>query len=307
LAQPDKGEANTKIVILFGFLRIYIRDGLLNKEYECGFNHGQEIKEERIKNKVVVFLAIGVLVVTAVVGMTGCSPVGTVSAQTQPVNVNVNGQQGIWVSGQGKVTVTPNIVMVNMGVQSQSAAVADAQAQASTAMDKVMTALAANGVDKKDIQTQNYNIQQLLKYDNYNQTNTITGYQVNNMVNVKIRSIDKAGSIIDAAVTAGGDNIRINGVNFTVDQPEQYYTQARQAAMSDALAKAQNLAKLSGVTLGRATYITESVNTPYQPYFNGPISMSGNSFAAAAPMPAPYINPGESDIILAVQVSYSIQ
>jgi uncharacterized protein YggE len=260
-----------------------------------------------MKNKVVLVLAIVVLVAAALVAMTSCAPVGTVSAQVQPVNVNVNGQQGIWVNGQGKVTVTPDIAMVNIGVQAQAPTVADAQLQASTAMDKVIAALTASGVDKKDIQTQNFNIQQMLKYDNNGQTSTITGYQVNNMVSVKIRAVDKAGAVIDAAAAAGGDNIRINGVNFTVDQPEQYYGQARQAAVSDALAKAQDLAKLSGVTLGKATYVTESVNTPYQPYYNGPISMSGASFQAAAPVPAPYINPGQSDIILAVQVSYSIQ
>jgi uncharacterized protein YggE len=258
-----------------------------------------------MKNKMVLVLAIAVLVAVTVLGLTGCGA-GTVSAQQQPVNVNVNGQQGIWVSGQGKVTVTPNIVMVNMGVQSQAATVAEAQAQASTAMDKVIAALTGNGVDKKDIQTQNFNIQQLLKYDNNGQTSTITGYQVNNTVNVKIRSIDNAGSIIDAAASAGGDNIRMNGVNFTVDQPEQYYPQARQLAVSDALAKAQDLAKLSGVTLGKATYISESVNTPNQPYFNAPMPMSAAGFQSAA-VPAPYINPGQSDIILSVQVSYSIQ
>ena len=264
------------------------------------------MEDKVMKNKVVLVLALVVLVAVATVGMTGCGPVGTVSAQQQPVNVNVNGQQGIWVSGQGKVSVTPNIVMVNMGVQSQASAVGDAQAQASTAMDKVMAALTGNGVDKKDIQTQNYNIQQLLKYDNYNQTNTISGYQVSNMVNVKIRNIDKAGSIIDAAVNAGGDNVRINGVSFTVDQPEQYYAQARQLAIKDALAKAQDLAKLSGVTLGKATYVTENINSAYQPYYNGPISMSGNSLSAA-PMPAASINPGQSDIVLLEQISYAIQ
>jgi uncharacterized protein YggE len=257
-----------------------------------------------MKNKLVLVLAIAVMAAVAV-GLAGCDSTGTVSAQQQPVNVNVNGQQGIWVDGQGKVTVTPNIVQVNMGVQSQAPTVAEAQAQASAAMDKVIAALTENGVDKKDIQTQNFNIQQLLKYDNYNQNNSITGYQVNNMVNVKIRAVDKAGTIIDAAAKAGGDNIRINGVNFTVDQPEQYYAQARQLAMTDALAKAKDLAKLSGVTLARATYLTESVNGNYQPYFNAPMAMAGSQLSAS--VPAPYINPGQSDIILIVQVSYSIQ
>ncbi len=258
-----------------------------------------------MKSKLLVSLALVLVLALAGIGLTACNPNGTVSAQ-QPVNVSVNGQQGIWVSGQGKVTVNPNIAMVNMGVQAQAPTVTEAQSQASTAMDKMMAALTGNGIDKKDIQTQFFNIQQLMKYDNYNQTNTVTGYQVNNMVNVKIRAIDKVGSIIDAAVTAAGDNARINGVNFTVDQPDQYYAQARQLSMNDAKAKAQDLARLSGVTLGRVTYVAENVYSQYQPYY-APLAMGGASYSAAMPVSAPPINPGQSDVIINVQVSYSIQ
>ncbi len=260
-----------------------------------------------MKSKLVVSIVLVLVMAVVGIGLTGCDANSTVSAQQQPVNVNVNGQQGIWVSGQGKVTVNPDIAVVNLGVQTHASTVAEAQSQASTAMDKVIAALTSSGVDKKDIQTQYFNIQQLTKYDNFNQTNTISGYQVNNMVNVKIRAIDKVGQFIDAVANSAGDNIRINGVNFTVEQPEQYYAQARQLAMNDAKAKAQDLARLSGVTLGKVTYVAESIYSQYQPYpyYNGPMAM--DSRAAAVAVPAPPMNPGQSDVILNVQVSYSIQ
>jgi uncharacterized protein YggE len=57
---------------------------------------------------------------------------------------------------------------------------------------------------------------------------------VSNSVTVKIRDVAKAGSIIDAVIIAAGDNTRINGITFTVDEPEQYYAQARELAVTDA-------------------------------------------------------------------------
>lgn len=89
-------------------------------------------------------------------------PRGVVAADSiTPINVTTNSQQGIWVNGQGTVTVTPDIATVNLGVSAQASTVSAAMSQASTAMDKIMAALSSNGVDKKDIQTSNFNIQQI--------------------------------------------------------------------------------------------------------------------------------------------------
>ena len=63
------------------------------------------------------------------------------------------------------------------------------------------------------------------------------------MVTAKIREMDKVGSIIDAVAAAGGDYTRINNIAFSVDDPSPYYTEARQKAMADAKAKAEQLAE----------------------------------------------------------------
>ncbi len=216
----------------------------------------------------------------------------------------MNSQQtGFWVSGQGKVTVTPDIATLTLGVSAHSATVADAQSQAATAMDKVMSALTNNGVAKKDIRTQYFNIQQLTRYDNNKQQSVITGYQVSNMVTAKIKAIDKIGLTIDAIATAGGDSTRINGVNFSVDQPENFYAQARELAMNDAKAKADQLAKLAGVNLGRPTYISENSSLPPIPY---PLSMARSEMGGAVAPTTP-ISPGEMEVTMNIQVTYAIQ
>jgi len=166
----------------------------------------------------------------------------------------------------------------------------------------VMSNLMGNGIEKKDIQTQNYSIQQVTRWDDKNQQQVILGYRVSNMVVAKIRALDKVGNIIDMAVTAGGDLIRVNGISFSVEKPEKYYVQVRELAMNDAKAKAEQIAKLSGVTLGKPTYVSENSYAPATAY---PQAVFKDSAGAAAPTTP--ISPGETDINLSVQVAYAIQ
>lgn len=242
-----------------------------------------------------------VVVVLLAVGLAGCAAGSTAT----PVEVKMNSQQvGIWVSGEGKVTAVPDVATISLGISAQADNVSTAQSQASTAMDKVMKALADNGVAKKDIKTQQFNITQVTRWDNVKQVEITTGYRVTNMVTAKIRDIGKAGTVIDAVAAAGGDLTRINNIAFSIDDPTSYKNDARQKALADAKARAEQIAKLAGVTLGKPTYITESS------YIPGPVIRA--DIAKAAPVPAPAAPPteisaGEQEITVNVQVTYSIQ
>jgi uncharacterized protein YggE len=275
--------------------------------------------------KTKLFLAVGVILILGLVGLSGCSATGVAAADTQPISVNVNGQQGIVVNGEGRVTVAPDIATLSLGITAQAPKVADAQSKATSAMDKVMAALTAAGIDKKDIQTQFYNITQVINYDRAGSsssgmavapglpmpitppptpTPTITGYQISNMITVKVRAIDKTGAIIDAVAAAGGDLIRVNSVYFSIDQPDKYYTQARTLAVNDAKAKAQSLASLAGVNLGKATFVSENSYAQPIPY---PMAMYKSADMAGGAAPSTSISPGQTDVVLNVQVNYAIQ
>jgi uncharacterized protein len=281
-----------------------------------------------------IFVGLISAVFLALVGMgtLGLWPRGATAADTTaPLSVNVNSQQGIWVNGTGTVTAAPDLASVNLGVSARAATVAEAMAQASEAMNKIDAALMAAGIERKDIQTSYFNIQQIVESDYAKSSvapraplpemapmagsiagsagyaitpNTTTAtvtyaYQVTNTVAVKIRAIDKVGSIIDAAAAAGGDLTRVNGVNFLVEKPEQYYTQVRKAAMQDARDKAQQLAQLSGVELGKAFYISENSGSQ-------PVYYASKTYAAYEGGGA-YLSPGQMDIVLNIQVAYTIQ
>ena len=90
-----------------------------------------------MKTKLFIVLSL-ILSMLALGSLSGCTP-GAAQAQTsQPISVNLSGQQGIWVSGMGKMTVVPDLATLGLGVSTQAAKVADAQSQAQAAMDKVM-------------------------------------------------------------------------------------------------------------------------------------------------------------------------
>ena len=242
-------------------------------------------------------LAISLALVLAIVGLAGCNPGNTVLGEIEGLNIS-NQQEGIWVSGQGVVTVTPDIATLRLGVEVQAATVAMAQSQAIEAMDEVMEALTDNGVAEKDIQTQYFSIRQITRWDQDDDEEVVIGYRVTNKVNAKIREIDEAGTVIDAVAAAGGDFIRIDSISFSVDDPSAYYEEAREEAMADAEAKAEQLAELAGGSLGKATYISESSQTP--PIYRQDI------YEEAVPGAETPISPGEMEISLSVQVAYAL-
>ncbi len=241
-------------------------------------------------------VAISLALVLAVVGLCGCT-----AGPTTIGAVDFNSQQeGIWVNGEGKVTVTPDIATLWLGIEAQAETVAEAQSQAAGAMEAVMTALTDSGVAEKDIQTQYYSIDQVTRWDDFKDEAVVVGYRVTNTVTAKIREMDKVGSIIDAVAAAGGDYTRINNISFSVDDPTAYYAEAREKAMADAIAKAEQLAELAGVELGKPTYISE--------WSSYPVSQRDVYYEAGAAVPTVEtpISPGELELTLTVQVAYAI-
>lgn len=258
-----------------------------------------------------ILLAISLALVVISVGAIGCTGdfgfPGTPEAlpespEVLPAGGNIILSQqntGIWVTGEGKVSVVPDVANLSLGVEAQAETVAEAQAQAAEAMVAVMGVLDDYGIAKKDIKTQRFSIQAVKRWDNGEEI--LLGYRVTNIVVVKIRELDDTGAIIDAVAEAGGDYTRINSIGFTVDDPTDYYEEAREKAMEDAEAKAEQLADLAGVDLGKPIYINESggyIPVPREYYVGVPE-------AVPAPAPSP-ISPGETEISLTVQVVYSI-
>ena len=243
---------------------------------------------------------IGLVLALALAGLIGCTSGSTDESELPSgLRINIGSQQeGIWVNGHGEVNAAPDTAILQLGISAQRASVAEAQAEAATAMEKVMAALKKDGVANKDIQTQYFSIQQVTRWDQDKQYEIVIGYRVSNTVTAKIREIDKSGSIIDAVAEAGGDLTRVDNISFSIDDPSAYRKEARDKAVADARNKAEEIADLAGVKLGRPTYISESVSYPV--YSQPP------RVAEGAPAPTTPISPGEMMISLDIQIVYAI-
>ncbi len=237
------------------------------------------------------------------------SPYGGVSGFYGYPQYSVGGEQtGIWVTGQAIVNVQPDLAILNIGVETTGATVEEARTKAATAMDAIVNALRARGIEDSDIQTQFFNIYPRYEYREVFEggirsgKQELVGYTVNNSATVKIRDLNAIGEIIDEVANAGGDATRINGVGFTVEDPKALESTLREAAVNDAMAKAEQFAALTGVTLGKLVFIAEiSGGSPVVQDF----ARAEAGFAApTAPTP---INVGETQLSMAVQAVFAIE
>jgi len=239
------------------------------------------------------------LIVMLALGAAGCASIPGWEGSPDVVPVAQQQNTGIWVTGQGEAMAVPDIAELRLGVEARADTVSEAQTQASEVMDRVMTALKDNGVAEKDIQTQRFSIYPVIRWIEREDKEEIIGYRVTNIVVAKIREMDKVGDIIDAVAEAGGDLTRIQGISFSVDDPTEYYEEARAEAVKDAKDKALQLADLADVKLGKPTYISEGVL--YRPELTRVLEE-----VSAAPAPETPIIPGELKITLTIQIAYAI-
>ncbi|MDP6453394.1 MAG: SIMPL domain-containing protein [SAR202 cluster bacterium] len=227
-----------------------------------------------------------------------------------PMLQTTSGNSGIWVSGQGSVTLEPDLAMLNLGVETTDKTVATARAEAATAMAAMVTSLKGNGVAEIDIQTQFFNISPQYQwtevFENGIPTNkqVLTGYRVTNTAAVKIRDMENVGPIMDDVAAAGGDATRINGISFTVEDTSPLMVSLREEAVNDAIAKANQFAALTGVGRGSLVFISESTGGAPQvkAFPEADFAMAASSFA-----PSTSISGGELEITMSVQAVFAIQ
>ncbi|MCY3544811.1 MAG: SIMPL domain-containing protein [Chloroflexi bacterium] len=219
---------------------------------------------------------------------------------------------GIWVSGSGTISVEPDLALLDVGVETRAANVSDANSQASMAMDAVITALKARGVQDKDIQTGRFSIYPRYEYVEEevegvrSSREVLVGYRVRNNATVKLRDLDAVGEVIDDVVTAGGDNVRISNISFTLEDPKPKMSELREMAVADAHAKAEHLAELSDVSVGRLIYISEGAASPSIRDFARESLGAGYAFPASAALLAAPVRGGEVTLSLSVQAGFAI-
>ncbi len=207
---------------------------------------------------------------------------------------------GVSVQGTGTVKVTPDTVRLNAVISFVGATNSAASKAVSTSAAAFRAALRAQKVAAKDIQSQNLTI-----YPEYTWTQEkgqeLKGYRASQSFTVLIRDEANAGTIIDAAVEAGGDNIQVSGVTPIVLDIDDAQDAAREKAVAKAKKKASAYAKLLDFDLGKILWVSETSSA-----YNPPIYAMAKASAESASAPTE-IDLGEQDVTVTVDVRWSIK
>lgn len=203
--------------------------------------------------------------------------------------------KGISVSGQGEISATPDMARLSLGVTTQDKDAGKAGSENARLSGKIMDAITAAGIAKKDIQTSQYSVQAVFDYKQ--SPPKLTGYQASNVVTAKIRDLKKVGEIIDQSIAAGANNVQ--GVTFELENDSPVRDEALKAAAKEASNKAHIIADALGVKLGGLRAASENVARPIYP-------MAYARMEAAAPAPETPISPGQLTVTATVNLIYEI-
>jgi uncharacterized protein YggE len=178
------------------------------------------------------------------------------------------------VTAEGRTTRVPDLATIRAGVVSQSPTAAAALTDNAQRMAKVLDALKRAGVAP-----------------------VITGYQATNTVSIRFRDVAKSGTILDALVAQGAN--QIDGPNLSIDKPDAALDEARADAIAQAKRRADLYAKAAGLRVARIVSIAESgqdAGGPVQPMF----AMARASMAKDSTQ----IAPGEKDVTVTLSVRF---
>ena len=227
------------------------------------------------------------------------------------IGSGVTATNTISVSGTGDVFAVPDTATFSYSVMATAKDVVTAQTEVNTKGNAIMAYLKSQGVNEKDIQTTDYSVNPHYEWKTAvcpaggycpGGRQTLTGYDVNETVTVKVKDTNKAGTLLSGIGGKGATNL--SGLSFTIDDQTALEAQARTKAIDDARTKADELAKELGVSIVRVVGFNEDQGGRPM-YYSKVAAMSADSGGAAAP--APEIATGQNKITSNVSVTYEIR
>lgn len=206
----------------------------------------------------------------------------------------------ITVQGEGKAYVKPDVAIMTLGVKTEGAKSNDVVNDNNAKMSVIIKAIKDLGIDAKDIKTSSYNLYPVYDYTRVEGT-VLKGYALDQQITVKVRNFDKISSVLDSATSNGANNI--GNLQITVENLETVKTEARNNAIAAAKAKAAELAKQSGIKLGKVIDISESSGGYAPMMYEKNIQAAGLDAAA----PTAQIEVGQKEITVDVSLTYKVK
>ena len=218
------------------------------------------------------------------------------------IGVSEEKRHSITINGEGEVIGTPDVVTIQLGLVTEKISIDEAQAENTKTMNEIIEKLKnEHNVEKKDMQSSNYNISP--RYDWNGGKRELKGYTVSQNLNLKIRKMDRINEVLKLA---GRHNLnQVNNLQFLIDDPEELRQEARIKAIQNAKEKAENLAEIMDVKLGKVLSFSESGGSPIYPIMKN--YALAEDMTAGRGGEAPSIEAGSTNIKIYATVEYEIK
>ncbi len=236
-----------------------------------------------------------VVAVIALLGLLIMSP-GVFPAHP-PVAAQTGGDvRTVTVTGHAVTSQAPDMATIHVGVVSQAGTATEAREQNAAAMEQLRSGLQRAGVAAGDMSTSYFAIQPVYDYGAGGREPRISGFQAEQMLQIKTKQVDQVGALIDAAVAAGAN--RVHGVEFSLSDPTALRNRLFDSAVNDARQKAELLAKTAGLQVARVLTIEENIGS------SSPVVMRLATDTAAA---GTVITPGDQEVSASVTVVFEMR
>jgi len=247
-------------------------------------------------------IGLVVLVALAVAYLLGSSgggspAVAATSAEPDPA------PRELTMTGTGDASAVPDQLSFSLEVHLSRPQLDAALDAANRSMARVLGSLKQHGVDKGDVQTTGLSMDPVYDYPNYGPP-VLRGYRVSERASVLVDELKEGGAAVTAAVAAGGNDVRVDDLRLLVGDTDAVMKQARDAAVDEARAKAEQYAAASGETLGDVVTISEvrakPLPTPVEGY-------SGDLAARAMLDSAVPIRAGRDEASVTVKIVWHLE
>lgn len=203
-------------------------------------------------------------------------------------------ERHITVTGTGMVSADPDRCRIDLRVSASSPSVEEATRTMSIAARAVLDALRDAGAER--VSTGRFSIR-----PDHDKEGQPVGFRSETAVGAEVAvsegSASAVSSLLQAAVSAGGDRLSIDGVTFEHSDPAAQEQAALRAAVTDARSRAEVIADSAGASVGEVVAIEEEVRAA-----PGPVRLR----AVGAETAAIPVEPGAHTTTVQVKASFEI-
>jgi hypothetical protein len=206
----------------------------------------------------------------------------------------------VTVDGQGQVTAQPDMARVTLGVEARSRGLAEARKTVTAAVDRLLALTRDLGIDPKYVNATGLQVQPDYTWNEQTRKQELQGYVVSRQVEVELRDLDKLGSLMERAVSAGAN--QVGGASLDSTRRKELERQAMALAVQDARLDAETLARAANAELGAVRMLNASSSPPQIPMYR----MAAADMPAGAPPPEATYQAGDMTFSASVSAQYDL-